>query len=75
MSYGIKRRMVVESALPRAAAGLSGVAHFAVGGSAVSLGMSAEAVRHLQVAARLSGVSRRCGDGTNRGAGQEDPAR
>jgi DNA-binding SARP family transcriptional activator/tetratricopeptide (TPR) repeat protein len=33
---------------------LSGPAHFAVGGSAVSLGMPAEAVRHLAIAANLS---------------------
>ncbi len=31
----------------------SGVAHFAVGGLAVSLGMSAEAMRHLQLAAPI----------------------
>ncbi|HUZ53452.1 MAG TPA: AAA family ATPase [Streptosporangiaceae bacterium] len=33
---------------------LSGPAHFAVGGSAVSLGMPAEAVRHLELAADLA---------------------
>ncbi|MGI9008744.1 MAG: ATP-binding protein [Streptosporangiaceae bacterium] len=33
---------------------LSGHAHFAVGGSAVSLGMLGEAVRHLELAARLA---------------------
>jgi DNA-binding SARP family transcriptional activator/tetratricopeptide (TPR) repeat protein len=33
---------------------LSGPAHFAVGGSALSLGRPAEAVRHLELAARLS---------------------
>jgi DNA-binding SARP family transcriptional activator/tetratricopeptide (TPR) repeat protein len=32
----------------------SGPAHFAVGGSAVSLGMPAEGVRHLELAARLA---------------------
>ena len=41
----------------------SGVAQFAVGGSAVSLGTSAEALRHVQLAARLSGASWRCGGG------------
>jgi tetratricopeptide (TPR) repeat protein len=34
---------------------LSGQAHFAVGGSAVSLGMPAEGLRHLQLAAELAG--------------------
>jgi DNA-binding SARP family transcriptional activator len=34
---------------------LSGQAHFAVGGSAVSLGMPAEALRHLTLAAQLMG--------------------
>jgi tetratricopeptide (TPR) repeat protein len=33
---------------------LSGPAHFAVGGSAVSLGMSAEGLRHLELAAKLA---------------------
>ena len=33
---------------------LSGPAHFAVGGSAVSLGMPAEGVRHLELAAKLA---------------------
>src|SRR5690348_8361917 len=33
---------------------LSGPAHFAVGGSAISLGMPAEAVRHLELAAKLT---------------------
>jgi DNA-binding SARP family transcriptional activator/tetratricopeptide (TPR) repeat protein len=33
---------------------LSGPAHFAVGGSAVSLGMSAEGLRHLELAATLA---------------------
>jgi DNA-binding SARP family transcriptional activator/tetratricopeptide (TPR) repeat protein len=33
---------------------LSGPAHFAVGGSAISLGRPAEALRHLELAARLS---------------------
>ena len=33
---------------------LSGPAHFAVGGSAVSLGMPAEGLRHLELAARLT---------------------
>ncbi|HEY4849729.1 MAG TPA: AAA family ATPase [Streptosporangiaceae bacterium] len=33
---------------------LSGPAHFAVGGSAVSLGMPAEGLRHLQLAAKLN---------------------
>ena len=35
--------------------GLSGQAHFIVGGSAVSLGMPAEGLRHLQLAAKLAG--------------------
>ena len=34
---------------------LSGPAHFAVGGSAVSLGMPAEGLRHLELAAKLAG--------------------
>ncbi len=34
---------------------LSGQAHFAMGGSAVSLGMPAEGLRHLKLAAELSG--------------------
>jgi DNA-binding SARP family transcriptional activator/tetratricopeptide (TPR) repeat protein len=34
---------------------LNGQAHFAVGGSAVSLGMPAEGLRHLELAARLAG--------------------
>ncbi|MGN6377779.1 MAG: AAA family ATPase [Gaiellales bacterium] len=34
---------------------LSGQAHFAVGGSAVSLGMPAEGLRHLELAADLAG--------------------
>ena len=34
---------------------LSGPAHFAVGGSAVSLGMPAEGLRHLELAAELAG--------------------
>jgi DNA-binding SARP family transcriptional activator len=34
---------------------LSGQAHFAVGGSAVSLGMPAEALRHLELGAKLAG--------------------
>ncbi len=42
------------------AAEVSGVAQFAVGGPAV-LGMSAGALRHLQLAVRLSGPSWRCG--------------
>src|SRR5205085_1943328 len=33
---------------------LSGPAHFAVGGSAVSLGMPAEGLGHLQLAAKLA---------------------
>ena len=33
---------------------LSGPAHFAVGGSAISLGMAAEALRHLELAAGLT---------------------
>ena len=33
---------------------LSGPAHFAVGGSAISLGMAAEALRHLELAAKLT---------------------
>src|SRR5437764_6992926 len=33
---------------------LSGMAHFAVGGSAMSLGRPAEALRHLELAGRLS---------------------
>jgi DNA-binding SARP family transcriptional activator len=36
---------------------LSGPAHFAVGGSAVSLGRPAEALRHLELAAKLTSVS------------------
>jgi hypothetical protein len=36
---------------------LSGPAHFAVGGSAVSLGMPAEGVRHLELAVRLASTS------------------
>ena len=35
---------------------LSGQAHFAVGGSAVSLGMPAEGLSHLELAAKLAGV-------------------
>ena len=34
---------------------LSGPAHFAVGGSAVSLGMPAEGLRHLELTAKLAG--------------------
>src|SRR6266487_3347676 len=34
---------------------LSGQAHFAVGGSAVSLGMPAQGLRHLELAAKLAG--------------------
>jgi DNA-binding SARP family transcriptional activator/tetratricopeptide (TPR) repeat protein len=34
---------------------LSGAAHFAVGGSAVSLGMPAEGLRHLELATKLAG--------------------
>ena len=37
-----------------AASGLSGPAHFAVGGSALSLGRPAEGLHHLELAARLS---------------------
>ena len=37
---------------------LSGQAHFAVGGSAVSLGRPAEGLRHLELAAELSGRRR-----------------
>jgi len=33
---------------------LSGVAHFAVGGSSISLGMPAEGLRHLGIAAELA---------------------
>ncbi len=51
----------------------SGVAQFAVGGSAVSLGMSAGALRHLQLPARLSGASGRWG--ADRGVGHRAPAR
>ena len=36
---------------------LSGPAHFAVGGSAVSLGMPAEGLRHLELAVKLAGNS------------------
>ena len=36
---------------------LSGPAHFAVGGSAVSLGMPAEGLRHLDLAVRLASTS------------------
>ncbi len=36
---------------------LSGPAHFAVGGSAVSLGMPADGVRHLELAVRLASTS------------------
>ena len=36
---------------------LSGPAHFAVGGSAVSLGMPAEGLRHLELAVRLASTS------------------
>jgi hypothetical protein len=39
------------------AAEFGGVAQFAAGGSAVSVDMSAEALRHLQLAARLPGGS------------------
>ena len=35
---------------------LSGQAHFAVGGSALSLGMPAEGLRHLELAAKLAAV-------------------
>ena len=35
---------------------LSALAHFGVGGSAVSLGMPAEAIRHLELAAKASGA-------------------
>ena len=41
-------------ALVDAASELSGPAHFAVGGSALSLGRPAEGLRHLELAARLS---------------------
>jgi hypothetical protein len=51
------------------AAEFSRVAQFAVGGSAVSLGMSAEAQRHLQLSARLYGASWRWGAGADRGVG------
>ena len=37
---------------------LSGQAHFAVGGSAVSLGMPAEGLRHLELAAKLASGGR-----------------
>jgi len=36
---------------------LGGQAHFAVGGSAVSLGMPAEGLSHLELAAKLAGVT------------------
>jgi DNA-binding SARP family transcriptional activator len=41
-------------ALVDATSGLSGPAHFAVGGSALSLGRPAEGLHHLELAARLS---------------------
>ena len=41
-------------ALVDAASELSGPAHFAMGGSALSLGRPAEGLRHLELAARLS---------------------
>ncbi|MGH3202805.1 MAG: hypothetical protein ACRDOA_02245 [Streptosporangiaceae bacterium] len=43
---------------------LSGPAHFAVGGSAVSLGMPAEGLRHLELAAKLAGGAVRLTVGT-----------
>jgi hypothetical protein len=44
---------------------LGGQAHFAVGGSAVSLGMPAEGLSHLELAAKLASVTvrRRSPDG------------
>jgi DNA-binding SARP family transcriptional activator/tetratricopeptide (TPR) repeat protein len=41
-------------ALVDAGSGASGPAHFAVGGSAVTLGKPAEAIRHLELAVRLT---------------------
>ena len=43
---------------------LSGLAHFAVGGSAVSLGMPAEGLRHLDLAAKLASGAVRLSVGT-----------
>jgi DNA-binding SARP family transcriptional activator/tetratricopeptide (TPR) repeat protein len=43
---------------------LSGPAHFAVGGSAVSLGMPAEGLRHLELAAKLASGAVRLSVGT-----------
>jgi len=50
-SYQIANRAL---ALADAGSGLSGSAHFAVGGSAVSLGMPAEGLSHLELAAELA---------------------
>jgi DNA-binding SARP family transcriptional activator len=51
-SYQVATRAL---ALAEPDPGLAGQAHFAVGGSAVSLGMPAEGLRHLMLAARLAG--------------------
>jgi DNA-binding SARP family transcriptional activator/tetratricopeptide (TPR) repeat protein len=50
-SYQVATRAL---ALVDPGSGLSGHAHFAVGGSAVSLGMPAEGLRHLQLAVKLA---------------------
>jgi tetratricopeptide (TPR) repeat protein len=50
-SYQIANRAL---ALADAGSELSGLAHFAVGGSAVSLGMPAEGLSHLELAAELA---------------------
>jgi len=48
LSGGPSSNLLRPCARAGPAAGFSGVAQFAAGGSAVSLGMSAEALRHLQ---------------------------
>ena len=49
---------------------LSGQAHFAVGGSAVSLGRPAEGLRHLELAAALAGGAVSLSIGTRSGCAQ-----
>jgi hypothetical protein len=44
-------------ALVEPGAKFAGQAHFAVGGSAISLGMPAEGLRHLELAAKLAGTA------------------
>src|SRR5215469_7042410 len=51
-------------ALAEPSAKFAGQAHFAVGGSAVSLGMPAEGLRHLELAAKLAGSAASLSIGT-----------